>query len=65
MKILLGRDGVDPDKPDKGGRTPLWLAARDGREGVVDILLGRSGVDPNQQDVDGQTPLCWASENGL
>ena len=27
VKILLGRNDVDPDKPDKTGRTPLSCAA--------------------------------------
>jgi len=28
--MLLGRDDVDRDKPDKSGRTPLWWATENG-----------------------------------
>jgi len=35
VKILLGRDGVDPNKSEIGGRMPLWRAVANGHEGVV------------------------------
>ena len=31
--ILLGREDIDPDEPDKDGQTPLSLVVRDGHEG--------------------------------
>ena len=48
VKLLLGRGDVSPNKPNKGGQTPLWWAYR-GHEGVVKILLGRVDVDPDKQ----------------
>jgi len=27
VEILLGRDDINPNKPNKNGRTPLWCAA--------------------------------------
>jgi len=30
VEMLLGRDHVNPDKPNDCGRTPLWYAARGG-----------------------------------
>ena len=56
MKILLGREGVNPDKPDDGGKTRVWCAAWLGREGVVEILLERTEVYPDRPDNYGKTP---------
>ena len=39
MEMLLGREEVNPDKPDNLGRTPLSYAARSGYEEVVLVLL--------------------------
>jgi hypothetical protein len=44
--MLLTRGYINPDKPDKSGRTLLWFAAMNGYEGVVKILLGRDDVNP-------------------
>ena len=41
-KILLGREGVNPDKADtQYGQTPLSWVAECGHEGMVKILLQR------------------------
>ena len=55
MNILLERQGVSPDTPDNSGRTPLYAAAYNGHEGVMEILLGRDEVTPDTPDNDGQT----------
>ena len=34
VKILLGRDDIDPNKPGMHGRTPLLLATRNQHEGA-------------------------------
>jgi len=62
--MLLGREEVNPDKPDKWGRTPLLYTAKCGHEGVVKILLGRGEVNPDKPDRLGQTPLPGAAQNG-
>jgi len=64
VKVLLGRDNVNPDKPDDRGRTPLHHASKRGHEGVVKILLERDDVNPNKPDKSGRTPLYCAAENG-
>jgi len=64
VKLLLGREDVDPNRPDKNDRTPLAWAAGKGHEGVVKLLLGREDVDPNRPDEDAQTPLGWAAIGG-
>ena len=63
VKILLGREEVNPDKPDNGGLTPLSFAAWNGHEGVVKILLGRRDVNPDKASNYGSTPLLLASSN--
>jgi len=64
VKLLLARNDVDPDKPDNGGRTPLWGASSNGHVGVVRLLLARGDVDPNKSGMGGETPLWRASRNG-
>jgi len=64
VKILLGREEVNPDNPDNGGRTPLSYAASGGHEGVAKILLGREEVNPDRLDNDGRTPLSNAASRG-
>ena len=44
MKILFGREEVDPDKPDNGGQTPLSHATERGHEMVVALLQSRKAV---------------------
>ena len=57
VKILLGRDDIDPNKPGDDGQTPLLWAARNGHQGVVRVLLKRDDVDPNKLDRHSQTPI--------
>ena len=64
MKVPLGRDDANPDKPDNYGQTPLWRATCNGHEGVVKVLLERDDVNPDNPDNDGKTPLQWAAKNG-
>ena len=60
VKMLLERNDVNPDKADKGGRTPLSWAASYGYEEIVEILLERNDVNPDTQDERGRTPFSWA-----
>ncbi|PUU83075.1 ankyrin repeat-containing domain protein, partial [Tuber borchii] len=64
VKLLLGREDVDPNRPDVDDRTPLRCAAIEGHQGAVKLLLERGDVDPNRADKYGQTPLWWAAING-
>ncbi|RPA98561.1 ankyrin, partial [Choiromyces venosus 120613-1] len=64
VKLLLDREGVNPDSSDEHGRTLLSFAAEGGRKGVVKLLLDREGVNPNSSDEDGRTPLPYAARNG-
>ena len=64
IEILLGRNDVNHNKPDKYGTTPLCWAAYNGHEGVVKTILRRDDINPNNTDVDGETPLFWAAYHG-
>ena len=47
------------------GYYPLFTAADNGREGIVEVLLGMEGVDVNRGDPDdGTTPLFMACQQG-
>ena len=64
VEILLGRNDVNPEKPNVFGKTPLCYAAEYGHEGVMKILLGRDDIYPETPSSYGQTPLCYAASNG-
>jgi len=64
VKILLGRDDINPDQHGMYGRTPLWCASFYGHEETVKILLGRDDVTPDTPDGSNRTPLLCAAENG-
>jgi len=64
VKILLGRDDINPNPLDLDGRTPLCLSVESGHEGVVKILLERDDVRPWRLDMFGRTALGYAAESG-
>ena len=64
VKILLGRDDVNPNKPDVYDQTPLYCAAWYGHEGVVKTILARGDANSDKLDNLGRTPLWWAVKNG-
>ncbi|XP_035870126.1 60 kDa lysophospholipase isoform X2 [Phyllostomus discolor] len=55
----LAELGSDLSLQDFSGQTPLHVAARRGRAGVVSMLLQR-GVDVSARDEDGRSPLLLA-----
>jgi len=64
VKILLGRDDVNPDKPDSNSQTALLCAAQNGHEGVVKVLLERDDIDPDKPSKYGRTALFYSAHNG-
>lgn len=64
VRALIGIGGVDINRVDDTGSTPLIWAARNGHEQVVELLLGQGGIDPNKPDHYRQTPISHAAENG-
>ena len=60
---LIGR-GANVDFQDKYGRTPLSLAAKEGKEALVKLLLETRKVNIGSKDRDGRTPMSWAAEGG-
>jgi ankyrin repeat protein len=64
VKLLLAKDGVDPDSKDpEYGQTPLSWAARNGHEAVVKSLLNK-GADVNAQGRHDGSALQAAAWNG-
>ena len=51
VKLLLSKDGVNPDSKDRIASTPLLCAARNGHEAVVKLLLAKDGVNPDSKDI--------------
>jgi len=63
VKLLLERQGVDPNLPD-GGQTPLGWAVLHGHDVVVKLFLGREDVHPNCPDSSDRTLLGCAAIRG-
>ena len=47
------------NQENRGGETPLILAAKRGDAAVIDLLIG-AGADLNRTDYTGRTALAWA-----
>jgi ankyrin repeat protein len=64
LNELLFRHGMDPNRPDWLGVTPLHQLARKGDVGMAEQFLDH-GADPNLRDGDlCSTPLGWAAKFG-
>ena len=59
MKKLLERNDVNPDTPDRRGRTPFLWAIIYGHNEVMEILQEQNKINPDA-DESGHTPLSWA-----
>ena len=55
--MLLKQSGINPDKSDNDGRTPLSYAAGNGYAEVVEMLIKRDNVDPSKRYACDRTPL--------
>lgn len=68
VRVLLGWAKTDPNLRDGWQhQTPLFVAAKEGRVGVVDVLVENERVDVELVDIHGTTPLSEAAtrrENG-
>ena len=62
MMILLNK-GVNINRTNHEGYTPLMAAAESGRARVVEVLLDR-GAEPDAKDYKGKTALMLAQKNG-
>jgi ankyrin repeat protein len=61
---LLAMPDIDPNMPDRAGRTPLYWAVWYRRVEMVDMLLSRRDVIPDLDDWVGRTPLIVAASRG-
>jgi len=64
MKQLLAAPGIDVNRANKWGETPLRLAIEEGHLEMVKLLLAAPGIDVNRADEHGITPLHIASYHG-
>ena len=64
VKRTLTHEGVNVDARDFRGRSPLWHAAKIGREDIAEELL-KQKVDVDAVDQDGKTPLYQAARQGF
>lgn len=63
VKSLL-KQGVNPNTTDSNGNPMLFLAIRDGSNGVADVLLADKRTDVDLSNKSGETPLMIASIQG-
>jgi ankyrin repeat protein len=66
-EILVKTKGIDVNKEDNAGRTPLWGAALAGHHEAVKELLAAPGINlnkaPTKEYGKGKSPLTIAWEN--
>ena len=62
--ILLNNPGIDVNKADEEGNTPLCLAAKNNCSNVTTLLLKSIGIKLNKADKVGNTPLYLAAKRG-
>ena len=41
VKLLLGKNGIDPDSKDDLGQTSLWWATKNGHENIVRVFTAQ------------------------
>ena len=56
-------EGADPNRPNRLGVTPLYLAAANGNAEQIDLLVA-AGADPSARDSVGETMLMAAVGSG-
>ena len=61
---LLAASGIDVNKPNEVGETPLHWASSACYTEVVNLLLAAPGIHVQQANKNGATPLYYASFNG-
>ena len=64
VAALIEMECCDTNGGDFWGCSPLFWAAGNGHEEVVEILLGRQEVNPDKASNSGKTPLSHAARNG-
>jgi ankyrin repeat protein len=61
--LLLGKDNVDPNFPNRRGETSLWYSASNGHSAIVELVLQQDDIDPSQKS-NGLTPLMAVARRG-
>jgi len=62
-EALVVRKDLDKNARDKGGHTPLWWAAKNGRDTLVEILINQ-GANVNETTTGEDSAVIEASSNG-
>ncbi len=63
VKLLAGIPGVNVNRVDSEGMTPLLTTITLGRTDMLNVLLGAGGADVNRAGKDGETPLMRAIDS--
>jgi ankyrin repeat protein len=63
VKTLVQEKEMNVNARDKEGRTPLYIAAREGYRNCVDYLI-KNGAETGIRDKEGMTILHWAGKEG-
>ncbi|KAL9052086.1 MAG: hypothetical protein Q9162_005603 [Coniocarpon cinnabarinum] len=64
VEALVRQHGVDINRRDRSGRTPLSWAAAGGFFCIVDLLIQQRSIDVMSADVEGKTALSYAAIHG-
>lgn len=63
MVDLLLKNGANVNIGDYYGRSPIYMAARNGNKNIVQMLISK-GADVNLADDTKETPLTRARQRG-
>lgn len=63
VTLLLASPGIDVNKEDETGASPLHCVAYEGHSECVKLLLAAAGIDINKADKNGHTPLYRATQS--
>ena len=61
VQTLLTKDGIDVNKPEENGITPLIIATNQGHVAVVRLLLSQPNIDINKI-AHNNSALGWATQ---
>ena len=61
VKVLVKKQGVEPNLQDKFGNTPLHMAAQNGHAHTVKVLVEEQGIALSLKNQDDETPLSLAA----
>ena len=65
VKLLLAAPGIDVNRANEDGETPLYVASHEGEPEVVELLLAAPGIEVFNENMEGKSALDVASSEDV